>query len=220
MFRCRQLQSRDFRNVYTVDINKPNSHSTQRDDEWQSLYDQVIRLRETHGYDTSYMVTASIVEWSKKKLQEYIDDHTELPREEEPKVPADRWEKRRDRVTAQASPKLDPFDQPMEPDYFVMCPRSILRNPDLSDLALRVYLILRDHARDKQDCYPKLETIASAIGRKSLTETREALSELEQHNLIRREVRKPAPTRYHLRSTPSIRAKSTNQRGTHRRRGG
>lgn len=182
--------------MFVSNIGDSDEIPSAYDDEWYALRDRVLELHRKSGREITDTTRDKIASFDKYQLREAIDRYNS--------------------VIARANNTDDDFDQPLAADYFVMLSRTILTNTEISDLALRVYLVLLDFARGKGECFPKVKTIAAAVGRKSETETREALAELERHNLIRRDIRKPKTTLYRLRKTPAI--KPSNHRN-HRKRG-
>src|SRR5271169_1057331 len=70
---------------------------------------------------------------------------------------------------------------------------------------------LKHFARDKDSCFPKVETLAQLVG-KGITQVREILRELETLGLIRTEFHDGRPSLYRLTHCPLMKHTSTENR--------
>jgi len=85
-------------------------------------------------------------------------------------------------------------------DYWVKIPHSILRSPDLSDRAVRVWGLLQAHLNSRGQAWPKINTLAEQSGNSPRNIIR-ALRELLDAGLITRESRHGTTSVYCINSS-------------------
>lgn len=67
---------------------------------------------------------------------------------------------------------------------FAICFEEVYSRDDLSDSAIRVYLVLAKSANEESACWPSLETIGAKAGNKKESAVRSAIRELQDAGLI------------------------------------
>lgn len=94
---------------------------------------------------------------------------------------------------------------------FVIITENVAFSPELSDRGLRVFMGLKHFGRDKNSCFPKVETLAQLVG-KGITQVREILRELETLGLIKTEFHDGRPSLYRLTHYPLMKHVPTENR--------